>query len=128
MNGVLSRFRLTCHPELTMSPSARRVAFVAVAVLSNACSGDPADRVVNDADYQGPSVVVLDPVLLEESDEYYLGNPSSLIVDTLDGSFLVSDHYSGRMFRLPQRSTSCTWRSRHPITIETTCSSPGADG
>ena len=89
-----------------MSPSARRVAFVAVAVLSNACSGDPADRVVNDADYQGPSVVVLDPVLLEESDEYYLGNPSSLIVDTLDGSFLVSDHYSGRMFRLPQRSTS----------------------
>ncbi len=82
-----------------MSPSAKRVAFVAVAVLSNACSGDPADRVVDHADYQGPDVVVLDPVLLEESDEYYLGNPSSLVVDTLDGSFLVSDHFSGRMFR-----------------------------
>lgn len=82
-----------------MKPSARGVAFVAVAVLSSACSGGPADRVASHADYQGPNVVVLDPVLLEESDEYYLGNPSSLVVDTLDGSFLVSDHFSGRMFR-----------------------------
>lgn len=82
-----------------MSPSTRRVAFVALCVLSHACSGEPADRVVDHADYQGPNVVVLEPVLLEESDQYYLGNPSSLVVDTLDGSFLVSDHYSGRLFR-----------------------------
>ena len=82
-----------------MSPSASRITFIAVCVLSNACSGEPADRVVDHSDHQGPNIVVLEPVLLEESDQYHLGNPSSLVVDTLDGSFLVSDHYSRRMFR-----------------------------
>ena len=82
-----------------MNPSARRVTLIAVCVLSSACSGESADRVVDHPDYQGPNVMVLEPVLLEESDQYHLGNPSSLVVDTLDGSFLVSDYYSGRMFR-----------------------------
>ncbi|MYA41176.1 MAG: hypothetical protein F4Z31_05435 [Gemmatimonadetes bacterium] len=84
---------------MTMSPFARQITSVTVCVLTNACSSEPADRVVDHPDYQGPNVVALEPVLLEESDQYYLGNPSSLVVDTLDGSFLVSDHYSGRMFR-----------------------------
>ncbi|MCY3676014.1 MAG: hypothetical protein OXH66_00265 [Gemmatimonadetes bacterium] len=72
---------------------------VTLCVLTNACSSEPADRVADHPEYQGPNIVALEPVLLEESDQYYLGNPSSLVVDTLDGSFLVSDHFSGRMLR-----------------------------
>ena len=53
-----------------MSPFARQITSVAVYVLSDACSGEPDDRVVDHPDYQGPNVVVLEPVLLEESDQF----------------------------------------------------------
>ena len=41
----------------------------------------------------------MDSVLLEASDRIHLGNPFSLVVDTLDGSFLVSDFFEDQVLR-----------------------------
>ncbi|MDE2973869.1 MAG: hypothetical protein OXU64_03950 [Gemmatimonadota bacterium] len=51
------------------------------------------------ADAAGPVVVPVGDILLEETDRSYLGNPTSLVVDTADGSFLVSDFMQGRIIR-----------------------------
>ena len=45
----------------------------------------------------GPVVLPLGDILLEETDKYYLGNPWSLVVDTADGSFLISDAFEGQI-------------------------------
>ena len=47
----------------------------------------------------GPSVVAIDSIGLEAGGRYYLGNPFSLVVDTTDGSFLVSDFFEDRVLR-----------------------------
>ena len=47
----------------------------------------------------GPAVIPVDSVLLEETGDIYLGNPFSLVPDTLDGSFLVSDFFQGQLLR-----------------------------
>ena len=41
----------------------------------------------------------MDSVRLEATDRFYLGNPYSLVVDTLDGTFLVSDFFEDRVLR-----------------------------
>ena len=46
----------------------------------------------------GPTVALVDSLLLEET-EYYIGRPYSLSADTADGSFLIADGYSNRIFR-----------------------------
>ena len=48
---------------------------------------------------EGPLVLPVDSISLEASDRVYLGNPFSLVVDTLDGSFLVSDFFEDRVLR-----------------------------
>ena len=47
---------------------------------------------------RGPRVEASDSILLEEA-EFHLGQPYSMSVDTMDGSFVVADSYSGRIFR-----------------------------
>ncbi len=76
-----------------------RFGILAIAGLGFACSPKPADRLAGDSSHRGPDVVALEPILLQGSNSYYLGNPSSLSVDTTDGSFLVADYFSGRIFR-----------------------------
>ncbi len=57
-------------------------------------TSDPrADNVV------GPEIVALEPILLDERTDYYLGNPHTLVLDSLDGSFLVADFFEGQIFR-----------------------------
>ena len=53
----------------------------------------------SDPDGAGPVVVPVGEILLEETDQYYLGNPWSLVVDTADGSFLISDAYERQVIR-----------------------------
>lgn len=50
-------------------------------------------------DSAGPAVVPAGDILLEETYQSYLGNPYTLVVDTADGSFLVSDYFQGRIIR-----------------------------
>ena len=45
----------------------------------------------------GPTVISVDSVLLDEKDRFYLGNPFSIVVDTTDGSFLISDFFESRI-------------------------------
>ena len=47
----------------------------------------------------GPAIVPIDDVLLEETGGFYLGNPFSLVPDTADGSFLISDFFEDRILR-----------------------------
>ena len=44
-------------------------------------------------------VLPVDSTWLDAGDGVYLGNPFSLVVDTLDGSFLVSDFFEDRVLR-----------------------------
>ena len=44
-------------------------------------------------------MVSVDSVLLEETGRFYIGNPFSLVPDTTDGSFLVSDFFEDRILR-----------------------------
>ena len=55
--------------------------------------------VVLGAGCAGQSVLPVDSVRLEATDRFYLGNPYSWVVDTLDGTFLVSDFFEDRVLR-----------------------------
>ena len=55
--------------------------------------------VVVDGLPEGPLVLPVDSIRLGTSASVYLGNPFSLVVDTLDGSFLVSDFFEDRVLR-----------------------------
>ena len=67
------------------------------ALLCGACARElePSRR----AWLAGPDVLPVDSVLLAESDGIYLGNPFSLLPDTSDGSFLISDFFEDRILR-----------------------------
>ena len=54
---------------------------------------------ITDPEVAGPAVIPVDSVLLEETGDIYLGNPFSLVPDTLDGSFLLSDFFQGQLLR-----------------------------
>jgi len=47
----------------------------------------------------GPGLLPTDSVLLDETDRFYIGNPFSLVPDTTDGSFLISDFFEDRILR-----------------------------
>ena len=47
----------------------------------------------------GPTLLPADSVLLDEADRFYIGNPFSLVPDTTDGSFLISDFFEDRILR-----------------------------
>ena len=66
-------------------------------LLCAGCATDPVGRPTKEE--SGPSVVPVDSVLLEETGRYYLGNPFSLVPDTMDGSFLISDFFENRILR-----------------------------
>lgn len=61
--------------------------------------GDSVPEAAVRGDAAGPTVVPVGDILLEETYQSYLGNPYTLVVDTADGSFLVSDYFQGRIIR-----------------------------
>ena len=61
--------------------------------------GDRAPEAATRGDAAGPAIVPVGDILLEETYESYLGNPYTLVVDTADGSFLVSDYFQGAIIR-----------------------------
>ena len=61
------------------------------------CTADSAGR--PDRAVTAPSVIPVDSVLLEETGRFYIGNPFSLVPDTTDGSFLISDFFEDRILR-----------------------------
>jgi len=77
-----------------------RASFVVVGTLTflgNCLDSSPEAR--KPAGETGPVVLPLGDILLEETGDYYLGNPWSLVVDTADGSFLISDAFEGQVIR-----------------------------
>ena len=87
--------RATAVTRATPPSLALSAACCAVFVIG--CGGG--SDVVVDGLPEGPLVLPVDSIRLEASDRVYLGNPFSLVVDTLDGSFLVSDFFEDRVFR-----------------------------
>ena len=75
-----------------------RGSYAVSAILIGVGCGSEPDLSVDRAT-AGPAVTVVDSVLLDENDRFYLGNPFSLVVDTADGSFLISDFYQNRILR-----------------------------
>ena len=74
------------------------VGFAAFAALvAVGCGSDPG--AVGDRVPAGPAVTIVDSILLDENDRFYLGNPFSLVVDTADGSFFISDFFENRILR-----------------------------
>ena len=69
----------------------------ALAFLGGCRESDPEAGKRPDA--AGPVVVPVGDILLEETYEAYLGNPHTLVVDTADGSFLISDFFQGGIIR-----------------------------
>ncbi len=66
--------------------------------LFNASCGAGSDGVTRSS-HAGLALVPLDSVLLAEADTLYVGRPTRLIVDPLDGSFYVTDPFSRRVYR-----------------------------
>ncbi len=75
-----------------------RGSYATFAILVNVgCGNEPGAGI--DRSGAGPVVTVVDSVLLDENDRFYLGNPFSVVVDTTDGSFLISDFFENRILR-----------------------------
>ena len=74
------------------------VALVGALAFLAGC-GDSAPEGGEREDAAGPVVVPVGEILIEETYEAYLGNPYTLVVDTSDGSFLISDRFQGRIIR-----------------------------
>ena len=87
----------TGSPARTRGYSALSIVAGALAFLGGC--GDRAPEAGERGDAAGPTVVPVGDILLEETYQSYLGNPYTLVVDTADGSFLVSDHFQGRIIR-----------------------------
>ena len=66
-------------------------------MLGTGCAGGSDVAVVSAP--AGASILPVDSVRLEATERFYLGNPLTLVVDTLDGTFLVSDFFEDRVFR-----------------------------
>ena len=82
-------------PRLAACPIFGYAAFAALVAFG--CGSDPG--AVGDRVPAGPAVTIVDSVLLDENDRFYLGNPFSLVVDTADGSFFISDFFENRILR-----------------------------
>ncbi|MDE2865456.1 MAG: hypothetical protein OXR05_10310 [Gemmatimonadota bacterium] len=85
-------------PKTGKPMSLFRSSYAASAMLVGVGCGSEPDASVDRAT-AGPAVTVVDSVLLDENDRFYLGNPFSLVVDTADGSFLISDFFENRILR-----------------------------
>ena len=71
-------------------------------LLCTGCTADSGGHAARDVlrgDVRGPLAVPVDSVLLEETGRFYIGNPFSLVPDTTDGSFLISDFFEDRILR-----------------------------
>ena len=73
------------------------VAFFAGMILILGCDSESGESVT--ADTAGPTLTLVDSVLLSEADTLYIGNPYAPVVDPFDGSFYVPDIFSSRMLR-----------------------------
>ncbi len=73
-------------------------AIVLLTLFISSCSSDRPTPANIASDATGPTILPLEPILLDETDDY-LGNPRNLVVDTVDGSFLVADFFENRIFR-----------------------------
>ena len=60
---------------------------------------------------RGPRVNAVDSLRLEET-EFHLGRPLGLSVDTTDGSFLIADSYSAKVFRFARDGRLVQWYGR----------------
>ncbi len=68
-----------------------------LALFHAGCGATP--DAVPDGDAAGPGLLPLDSVLLAEPDTFYVGRPTSLVVDPFDGAFYVTDPFSRRIYR-----------------------------
>ena len=87
-DAPVTRGRTGAHP----------IEILAAAVLPlllAACGAEARDVVSRD----GPHLIAVDSILLDEADSLYLGNPYSLAADPYDGSFYISDFFADRVFR-----------------------------
>lgn len=82
-------------PRATLSLAA----WILLCAGCTADSGGHATRGVLRGDVRGPLAVPVDSVLLEEAGRFYIGSPFSLVPDTTDGSFLISDFFEDRILR-----------------------------
>lgn len=73
---------------VTRSPWSRTVPAVLLVAIQSAILGGRAA-----AQVRGPDLVLLDSLILEETEDHYLGQPLGLLVRA-DGSLLVSDGFS----------------------------------
>ena len=69
------------------------------------CAEEPVGAVPETAEARGPRIVPLEPISLEESDQFYVGRPHAMVVDTIDGSFLVGDSFENRILRFASDGT-----------------------
>lgn len=93
-----------------------RALLLAVPALALACGldGTGEGRAPGSSAEAGLRVVVLDSVLLRESDSLYIGRSfGPPVVDPLDGSFYVSDAEGGRALRFARSGDPLTVYGRH---------------
>ncbi|HEX9727929.1 MAG TPA: hypothetical protein VGA37_05455 [Gemmatimonadales bacterium] len=70
------------------------------------CSGDPEQGPSTGSagiTTAGPAIVLIESVVLQESDTLYLGRPLSMAIDETDGSLYIGDTYGGRVIRYDRR-------------------------
>src|SRR5690606_5578775 len=104
--------RRALHHALRAGPAARRedrahrqgdlrrgrgLLCLGLALFHAGCGATP--DAVPDGDAAGPGLLPLDSVLLAEPDTFYVGRPTSLVVDPFDGAFYVTDPFSRRIYR-----------------------------
>jgi len=89
----------TPHGSGARTRGCSALSIVAGALAFPGGCGDGVPEAAARGDAAGPTVVPVGDILLEETYESYLGNPHTLVVDTADGSFLVSDYFQGRIIR-----------------------------
>lgn len=70
-----------------------------VSWMALACGGDPGGGGGGRPDGPGPRLVALDSVRLIEGEDAIIESPAKLVVDPIDGSFLVPDFGGGRALR-----------------------------
>lgn len=64
-----------------------------------ACGDEPVDVIPARSEAAGPRIIALAPILLENSERYYIGYPHTMTVDTIDRSFLVGDSFQNSILR-----------------------------
>lgn len=76
---------------------AAALSFVLLLPIVNGCGSEVDGRVGGGA--IGPTLVLLDSILLPDSDSLVMGNPWTPMLDPYDGGFYIPDGYYGRVYR-----------------------------